>query len=123
MKRIWIGLGLLGLLLVLGLFTIRQMDRVHLGIVDALEQAAREPQWEQALSLGQDALQKWKQHRHFTASLSEHDSIDQIDSLFAQLEVYQKEKDPISHAATCAYLSEAISALLDAHRLTWWNLL
>lgn len=123
MKRIWLGLGLLAALLVLGFITIRQMDRVHLGIVDELEQAAREPQWEQAVSLSQEALQKWKQHRHFTASFSEHDNIDQIDSLFAQLEVYQHEKDPLSHAATCAYLSEAISALLDAHRLTWWNLL
>ena len=37
MKRIWLGLGLLAALLVLGFITIRQMDRVHLGIVDELE--------------------------------------------------------------------------------------
>lgn len=123
MKRIWIGIGLLMGLLVLGFVASNQMVRVHLGIAKQLEQAAQEPQWEQAVSLSREAKEAWHRHRSFTASLSEHDNIDQIDSLFAQLEVYQTQADPLSHASACAYLSEAISALLDAHRLTWWNLL
>jgi hypothetical protein len=123
MKRIWLGLGLLVLLLVLGLTITRQMDQVHSDIADGLEKAARSENWTQAISQGQQARAQWEEHRRFTASFSEHKNIDQIDSLFAQLEVYENRADALSHAATCAYLSKAISALLDTHRLTWWNLL
>lgn len=123
MKRIWIGLGLLGLLLVLGFVTSNKMEHVHTAISHRLEQAVETAVWEEAAALSQEAEAQWQQHSHFTASLADHEHIDQIDSLFAQLKVYRSNADALSHAATCAYLAESVTALKEAHRLTWWNLL
>lgn len=123
MKRIWIGIGLLSLLLALGILASRQMEQTHQQICDQLKQACETSQWEEAAALGESAQRQWSQNRHFTASLADHGDVDQIDGLFAQLEVYRRHEDSLSYAATCAYLSEAITALQEAHRLTWWNLL
>lgn len=123
MKRIWLGLGLLGLLLGLGLLTARSMDRVNGTIARDLEQAAQSESWKEAAALSQGAAEAWQRHSHFTASLADHKDIDQIDGLFAQLEVLRRREDHASHATLCAYLSESVTALMEAHRLTWWNLL
>ena len=123
MKRIWIGLGLLGLLLVLGFATAGRMEHIHNDISHRLERAAETEVWEEAAALSREAEQQWQQHSHFTASVADHEDIDQIDGLFAQLAIYRSQADPLSHAATCAYLAEAVTALKEAHQLTWWNLL
>ena len=123
MKRIWIGFGLLGLLLSLGFLTAGRMEQVHSEISHRLERAAEAEKWEEATALSQEAEKQWQRHSHFTASVADHENIDRIDSLFAQLEVYRRQRDPDAHAATCAYLAETVTALKEAHRLTWWNLL
>ena len=38
-------------------------------------------------------------------------------------EVYRRRGDTLSHAGTCAYLSEAVTAIKEVHRFRWWNLL
>ena len=51
MKRSWIGLGLLIVLMILGLITGSLMERIHRPVADALQQAAGLAQaglWEQA---------------------------------------------------------------------------
>lgn len=123
MKRIWIGLGLLGFLLGISLLTARKMASVHTQVAHRLEQAAETESFQQAAQWSREAETAWRHHCHFTASLTDHANIDQIDGLFAQLQVYRQAGNTLSHATTCAYLAEMITALQEAHRLTWWNLL
>lgn len=123
MKRIWIGIGILLGLLALGILTMKVTDR-QLGEVSAqLRQAAGEPDPQEAIIRARQAKETWENHWFFSAALSDHTNLDQIDALFAQLEVYAQHKDTVSHAAACAWLSEAITDLEENHRLTWWNLL
>lgn len=123
MKRIWLGVGLLAFLLGLGVFTTWNMERIHAPLCQKLEQAGQTPDWNLAAAQGQAAQEQWEGSRRFTAGVAEHEDVDQIDSLFAQLEVYRSRGDVTAHAATCACLSQALTALREAQRLTWWNLL
>lgn len=123
MKRIWIGVGILLALLAVGIFIMWITDR-RLGEVSwQLQKAAVETDWDRAVSLAQDAKERWEQNWYFSAALADHTDIDQIDAVFAQLEIYRQHRDATSHAATCAFLSEAITDLEENHRLSWWNLL
>ena len=123
MKRIWLGIGLLLLLMAIGQGVSWKMDHLHETTCLQLRQAVEATQWEKATALGHAAQTQWEAHRRFTASLADHQEVDQIDALFAQLEVYRTQGDTLSHASTCAHLEEAITALQETHRLTWWNLL
>ena len=123
MKRIWIGVGLLVLLLALGLTVMFVTDRQLGTVSETLQKASETQNWDEAVSLAQTAQQDWKHHWHLMAALADHTDIDTIDGIFARLEVYQQRRAESDHAAACAQLSEAIRDLEENHRLTWWNLL
>ena len=123
MKRIWIGIGLLVFLVIVG-FLIMHITDSRLGDLSRqLQQAALEPDGERAAELARKSQELWKRSWHFSAALSDHTNLSRIDAAFAQLEIYQERGDMISHAAICAQLSEEIQDLAENHRLTWWNLL
>ena len=126
MGRLWIGIGILVLLLVLGLWISHVMDDVHVGIAETLKTAA-----EQALSgdleAGMDTAQRakvrWEDHWHGSAAVADHEPMDEIDGLLAQLECYGKANQPGDFAACCKRLALLVEAMSEAHSLTWWNLL
>ena len=123
MKRIWIGIGLLLALLALGLGVMVLADHRLGRVAGELEKAAQAESWDRAVELSERARVLWEENWNLSAALGDHSDIDQIDAVFAQLEVYIKRKDPVAHAATCAFLSEVITDLEENHRLTWWNVL
>lgn len=123
MKRIWIGIGFLVGLLVLGLAVMKNTDRQLETICQTLEQTAETQAWDEAVNLAQKAQKEWQKKRKLMAALADHSDIDTIDALFARLEVYQRRKDETEHAAICAQLSKALHTLEENHRLTWYNLL
>ena len=123
MRRIWIGVGILLGLLVLGILVMQITDRQLGSVSETLRQAAEAQDWNEAVSLAQTAQKQWKQHWHLMASLADHTDIDAIDGLFAQLKVCQHYKAQENHATLCARLSETIRDLEENHRFTWWNLL
>jgi len=123
MKRIWIGVGFLVGLLVLGVAVTKITDRQMGEISQTLHQASESRDWETSVTLAQAAKRDWEENSHLMAALSDHADMDTVDQLFARLEVHRKRKAETDHAAVCAQLSEAIHALKENHRLTWWNLL
>lgn len=126
MKRFWIGAGLLVGLLIVSFWTMTAMDQVHSSISDSLDhsaQAAQAEQWRRADKLADDAESEWKKNWRFSAAMADHTALDEIDSLFAQAEVYRKNRESIAYAAACARLSQLIEALQEGHQLSWWNLL
>lgn len=126
MRRLWIGLGILIGLLVVGLWSMERMEDIHSVIASELTQAAavlQEENWSRADALMASARKNWERHWKFTASMADHTTLDEVDGTFAQLEVYRLRREPTACAATCARLAEQVAALEEAYLLNWWNIL
>ena len=126
MGRFLLGLGILLVFLALGLWIGCVMDTTHTQIADTLEQAAAlaltdNPREGEVLA--QQAYQQWQSRWQCIAAVADHAPMDEIDSLFAQLQIYGQEDQWTDFAAFCTRLSQLVSAMGEAHRFTWWNLL
>lgn len=125
-RRCTIGIILLVLFLLLGLLVAIGMSRVHLPIAKKLQQAsilAAEGRLYQAQQLSSSARADWQRHWKLTASVSDHEPMEQIDGLFAQLDGFAAAEDTGAFAAVAGRLSQLVEAIGDAHGMTWWNLL
>lgn len=126
MKRFWLGLALLLLLLGVGLTVSAGMDRIHLGIRDSLRQAqaaAHAEDWPTAQALVDRAYGDWQRYHPITASFADHTPMDELDTLFAELQIFSQQKEMPHFSAVCGHLAEAAASMANNHRLTWWNLL
>lgn len=126
MRHFWLGTLLLTALLGLSLWVTGTLDAVHAPIVRDLEaagEAALAGDWDAAGTLAERAETRWTQKRNMVAALSSHSSIEEIESLFRQLQVYLRSGDPVVYAATCRELACLAQATSEAHQFTWWNLL
>ncbi len=126
MKRLWIGLCVLALLLAAGLGVTYFMEQAHRPISQHLAQASQTAlagDWAQALALSDQARAQWESCCDFTAAFVDHSVLETADSLFAEIQVYAAAEDPMSFAATCAHLSRLISAIAESHLPKWQNLL
>lgn len=126
MKHFWFGAGLLGILLVLSLWVGDTMDRVHMPIADALEQAAHQALTDEPASgfaTGRQAYAQWQRFRKGTASVADHTPMEEIDSLFCRMEVCIRAGETHAFAVCCTQLSALVRAAGESHTLSWWNLL
>ena len=126
MKRGWIGAGLLAGLLILGLLVTWFMGRTHREISEELELSARfaiAGNWEEAEESAEEAYEDWQDSWHFSAAFADHEPMEEIDALFAQLLPYLLNQDAVSFSAVCRELARQVEAIGDAHNLNWWNLL
>lgn len=126
MKRCRIGAYLLLALLVIGLLSswgmVRCSEPVGETIAWAAEAALRED-WDNAETLAGQARARWEKYWGVCAAFADHEPMENINGLFAQLEVYAYSRDAQNFAAVCAQLSEDAKAIGEAHSLKWWNLL
>ncbi len=126
MRRFWFGVGVLVVFLAIGLWVCAATDDMTLPVSDYLQQAA-----EQALSgdlsggiaSAQRAKSLWQAHWNSTAAVADHAPMDEIDSLFAQLQAYATAGAAEDFAASCARTALLVEAVAEAHRPTWWNFL
>lgn len=126
MKRLWIGIGLLAGILAAGLLIPEYLEFAHGPILDDLDRAAElamEEQWDRAVYLTERAEEKWQKKRPVTASLTDHEPMDDIDGMFAQLKIYARTRDAAAFSGTCVYLRSQLNVLGDYHELNLWNLL
>lgn len=126
MKRLWVGVGLLLILLGVGIFTAVAMRCAHEPVSRQLSQAAQAAlaeDWGKAEKLSKAAKEQWQQHWRDTASVADHEPMEEIDSLFAELEVYLEQKEAVHFAACCQSLSTLTKAVGEAHTINWWNLM
>lgn len=126
MNRFMLGVVILAIFLMLGLGVAWGMDEMHLDVSDHLSLAARQVisgDWEAGVSLAKQAKEDWEKNWQKTACVADHAPMDEIDSLFAELQAFEKPEEAVHYAATCAQLSVLVEAMADAHRLSWWNLL
>ena len=126
MKRMVIGSVLLLALLAGGCWSSWAMVKWHEPLEEKLSQAARYAygqNWEQAQNLTREAKQDWERRWHMAAAFADHGPMEEIDSLFAQLEAYERWQEPMGYSALCMELSRELGAMGDAHIPNWWNLM
>ena len=126
MIRGWFGLGILLVFLVLGFVTAGVVDHAHLPTEELLAQAAEkvlDGDFEAGVALGKEAKSRWDRHWNGTATVADHSPMDDIDALFAEMEVYAQAKEEPHFATCCQELSQRIQAVAGAHRFSWWNIL
>ena len=125
-RRFWYGLGILILLLGVGLWTARSLEKLHTPVKDSLEQAARavmDGDMEKGVALAGQARTVWQQRRMLTTAVADHGPVEEIDSLFSQIQVYAQTGSTTDFAAYCARLAKLVAAVGEAHSLSWQNLL
>ena len=126
MKRCWFGLILLLVLLVICAGASRYMTRIHEPLSQSAKEAADyvlEGDWGNALSLTRKIRGQWEHRWGIIAAIADHEPMEQVRSLFHQLEAYAAAGDPVGYASVCVTLSAALDAMADGSSLTWWNFL
>ena len=126
MKRIWIGVVLLGALLIGGIGTGEFMERAQTSVARDVQRAgelALQGEWTLAQALVKRGQDRWEEKWPVTAAIADHEPMDEIDALFAQLKTYEKTRDPAAYSALCGHLGSLLEALSQGHRCKWWNLM
>ena len=110
MKRSWIGFVLLLVLLAGGIAATWGMAKCHEPIARDLENAAKtalQGDMAQGEVLMLQAREAWGRSRHLGACFADHTPMEEIDALFAEVEVYAAAREETDFAAGCAALSRA----------------
>ena len=126
MRRPYLGIAILLLLLAVSSGIWWGVERVHNNISQYLTQAQRAAEaedWEKAGEYALYAKAEWERHFHFTAAFADHTPMDEMDGLFAELEVYVQNRESPHFEATCARLILLTQAMADSHSIAWWNVL
>ena len=126
MKRFWLGLAILAVLLGAGIWSQIWMNSLHAPCSTVLQQAVQEAlddNWPQALAYAQQASDRWEQNKCLVSSFADHTPLDEVDMLLAELHVYGLTREVPHFAACCAQLAAMMDAISQAHAFNWWNLL
>ncbi len=126
MRRLILGIVILGLLLSGSWAISWALDAVHSPVAQQLEQAAdaadRED-WAAAERLAQAAQAQWDRYWRFTAAVADHTPMDQLDGLFGELTVYLEHREQPHFSASCKHLAQLATAMADSHCPSWWNII
>ena len=126
MSRLWIGIGILAVLLILGIVFLFLSNDFYQDITADLEQAgqaARIENWQTAHQKLRESQEKWNRYRRFFASVTDHEPVEEVDSLFSQLELYEQYRLKAEFIAVCNSLSHLAEAIDEFHNLKWWSIL
>lgn len=126
MKRLWIGVGLLLAMLLSGILVTEFMERTHNPDAKDLKRAAQlamEDEWDKAEALTTRVQKSWDKRHHWTASFADHEPIEEVEGLLAQLKVYGELRDVTAFSGTCVQLAKCMEALGECHSLNFWNLM
>ena len=126
MARGWFGAVILLVFLGLGFVAADRMEKAHQPTEKLLKQAAEATlsgDFDKGVTLGMEAKRQWERHWNGTATVADHSPMDDVDALFAEMEVYAAAKEEPHFAACCLELSKRLKAMAEAHTFNWWNVL
>ena len=126
MKRLWIGVGFLVVMLTLAIFLTALFDRIHTPLSEDLQKAAdlaMVQDWEKATALTRQARADWLEHRELIAAVADHEPLEKMEYLLGELEVYAQMRRTADFSAVCVELAALADAMLESQSLTWWNFL
>ena len=113
-------------LLLGGLAVAWAMDSIHEPVIRELSQASRAAlagDWQLAGKHAAMAQAKWDNNWNFTATLADHTPMEEIDGLFAELQIFLLTREDVHFAATCARLCQLTKDMTQAHTVSWENFL
>ena len=125
MKRMWIGVGLLVAVLIVGIWTANRMEEIHQEIAKDLERAAQsamEGDWDMAGALFARAEKTWEKKRMFASVFSDHAPIEDAEALFAQIRILSQAENGESFATACACLASQLMAIGESQSFNLRNL-
>ena len=122
MKRFWLGIALMAALLAAGIGTTVAMTHICTPIAHHLQQAAQADTWEQATAHSDRARSRWEAYRRLSASVTDHEPMEQVDALFHALTVYKQQGEHVRFAECCAQLASQTQAIAEAQAINWWNI-
>lgn len=126
MKRFWIGVILLGIMLAGGVAMLLLSHDFYEEFSRKLEtaaQAALAQKWSEAENLSQQATRQWHRCHRFWASFTDHEPIEDVQLLFRKLQLYQTARLSVDFADTCHALIQLCNAIDETHSLNWWSVL
>lgn len=126
MKRLYIGIGFLAVLLAVGIGITVAFARLHEPLAEELQAAvelAEAGDWEQTEQLMAKLRSHWERCRNFTAAVADHEPLEEMEALLAQLEVYARHRDGPNFSAAASALARMAAAMAESQSLTWWNFL
>ena len=126
MNRLWIGIGVLAVLLAMGISLLFVSLNFHEDFSQNLKAAGRSAMsgnWEDAEKKLAHSREKWQNYRRFWASFTDHEPVEQIQQLFSQLELFQTRRLEVEFASACYALAELSEAIDESHNLRWWSIL
>ena len=126
MKRLWIGVALLAVLLIGGIGSTIAIEHFHHSLAQRLDStaaAALEEDWPRAQALLRQCRNRWLHCRNFVAAGVSHEPIEEIDNLYDQLDIYLRRRDSMGFALCCRTLRHRTADLGEAQSINWWNLL
>ena len=126
MVRGWLGAGILAVFLIFSLVAGALIGSAHEATSALLEQAAEKTldgDFETGQVLAMSAKARWDRQWNGTATMADHNPMDDVDALFGEMEIYAKAQEAHHFAACCAELAQRIQAVSGAHKFSWWNIL
>ena len=126
MGRLWIGIGLLLALLAIGIGMLAGSGRFFQKLSDELERScelALSGNWQAAGEKARQSQQKWDSLRRFFSAFTDHEPVEQMQNLFARLEIFYSQQMPVDFAVACQELAHLADAIRESHSLFWWSLL
>ncbi len=126
MKRLWFGIGLLAVFLVLGFLFSALFAALHQPLGQGVEEAAelsRQGDWARAREQLAKTRGAWERYRPFVAAVADHEPLEELEACLNQLQVYGQVENGEEFAALCARTAGLAYAMSDSQQLTWWNLL
>ena len=125
-RRFYLGITLLVVVLALAIGLAVGMKAIHEPAQIALTQAAEHAlagDWEQAITLGQQAYDRWQKYRSVTAAFADHNPMDDTERLFREMLVYAQTEEVPHFAACCSQLSAMLKATYETHGFSLRNIL
>lgn len=126
MKRLWIGIGVLAVMLAAGIWLTLLFARIHAPMSRDMEQAsdaALSGDWEKATALAENARADWEQYRSLIAASADHEPLEQMEYLLDQLRVYARVQNAAHFSALCVRIARLADAMLDSQQISWWSIL
>ncbi len=126
MRRLWLGIGILAVLLALSWGVAGAMEKIHTPIAQSLSQAAEaadREDWAQAQTLAEAAKTRWERYWKFTAMVADHTPMDELDGQFEELMVFLEAREHPHFSVTARHLTALAQAMADSQTPTWWNVL
>lgn len=127
MKRLWISVGIIALLVGLAVWHIWKLDNFTTNLTRQLELTQNHlnrRDWDAAVLLLCDAYNKWEEEAFFLHTTLRHTEIDAIRTSFREAMSFTESRDDASEcAALVGRLRNQLELLLEAELPTVKNLL